>query len=1050
MPLSMKSWPRSAPRPCSARCLSWACPRSASPWRSLSLTQAAATTPKPAASRYGSPPERRNFNLHPTQTPRNACCAAFFLVTHNHHTKLTAPICQKRTFQNPSGAKMTGIQRPLLHLQPIAFFCNSRRSSMASRHIGALGMLAIGAALLPITGAQGQQSPSPLPPHIYEQGDFRVVYQAPWQDLLEKFKLFDHVTSGFAGGEIQWYYNDANRPAAYASANEAIAALQNGMQQWQTVCNVRFVYKGTTTNLPGLALDGKFDGQSTIGWHDPGNNSVAGTGGVGTSNGQAKEGDVWLSSRYRASNKTIIHELGHMMGIAHSDVDGVVMSGPPLTSYSPNPSQTLQPDDIAACRSLYGTPSTGTVLASVAPTVLNFGNVVQGQTSAAQTVTLTNQGTADLTLTQAPSVAAPFAIAATGTTCAANTTLAASQSCTVAVTYTPTALGGSSGSLTFKHNASPATTTVPLNGTGVAAPTPVVQLTPDPVNFGAVTVGSNAQQDVTVRNSGNAPLNLTQITAPAPFSVIGGSCAVGTPVAAGSTCTVRLRFTPTNAGNAQELLRITHNGTPNVSELSLRGQGANAAAPNAQLSTNALNFSGIALNSTSPAQTVTLTNNGTAPLRLGTAPAVAAPFQITGGTCTANMNIAPGDRCTISVVFKPTTAGPANGSLTIAHNAAGSPATVALRGVGQAAPAPNVQLSPTTLDLGNATVGESSAVRTVTLTNNGTGPLTLGATPTVSGPFEIAAGSTCTAGANIAAGGSCSIDVLFKPTAAGPANGALSIAHNAAGSPSIVTLRGVGQAAPAPNVQLSPAALDLGSATVGASSAAQTVTLTNNGTGQLTLSAAPAVTGPFEIAAASTCTAGANIAAGDSCTISVVFKPTAAGPANGTLSIAHNAAGSPATVALRGAGQAAPAPTAQVSVGHWEFGVLAVGNESAPASITFTNSGTAPLTLTSPPSLTGPNATAFVLDVGSCNVATLAPGASCTVQVRFKPTATGLQEAELRFNHNAAGSPTIVRLRGGVPLGATPVPALAPLLLLLLSLGLGATGLLQRGLRRKA
>ncbi|MDO4724522.1 MAG: choice-of-anchor D domain-containing protein, partial [Comamonadaceae bacterium] len=471
-----------------------------------------------------------------------------------------------------------------------------------------------------MAGAHGQEGPSPLPPHIYEQGDFRVVYKAPWQDLLEKFKLFDHVTSGFAGGEIQWYYNDANRPAAYASADEAIAALQNGMQQWQTVCNVRFVYKGTTSSLPGLALNGDFDGQSTIGWHDPGNNSVAGTGGVGTSNGQAVEGDVWLSSRYRANNKTIIHELGHMMGIAHSDVPDVVMSGPPLTSYSPNPSQTLQPDDIAACRSLYGAPSTGTVIAEAAPTALNFGNVVQGQTSAAQTVSLTNQGTAPLTLAQAPSVTAPFAIAAAGTTCAANTTLAANQSCTVAVTYTPAALGGSSGSLIFKHNATPATTTVALNGTGVAAPMPAVQLTPDPVNFGAINVGSNAQQDVTVRNTGNASLNLTQITAPAPFSVIGGSCAVGTPVAAGSTCTVQLRFAPTSAGNAQGLLRITHNGTPNVSELALRGQGLTPAAPNAQLSTNALNFSGIALNSTSPAQTVTLTNNGTGPLTLGAAP----------------------------------------------------------------------------------------------------------------------------------------------------------------------------------------------------------------------------------------------------------------------------------------------------------------------------------------------------------------------------------------------------------------------------------------------
>ncbi|MDO4724521.1 MAG: choice-of-anchor D domain-containing protein, partial [Comamonadaceae bacterium] len=280
-------------------------------------------------------------------------------------------------------------------------------------------------------------------------------------------------------------------------------------------------------------------------------------------------------------------------------------------------------------------------------------------------------------------------------------------------------------------------------------------------------------------------------------------------------------------------------------------------------------------------------------------------------------------------------------------------------------------------------------------------------------------------------------------------NGSLTIAHNAAGSPSTVALRGAG-VAPTPGVQISPATLDLGNATVGASSPAQTVTLTNNGTGPLTLGAAPAVSGPFEIAAGSTCAAGANIAAGGNCTVNVVFKPTAAGPANGSLTIAHNAAGSPSTVALRGAGQAAPAPNAQVSISHWEFGVIAVGNESAPKAITFTNSGTAPLTLAGPPALAGPDATAFVLDAGTCNAMTLNPGASCTVQVRFKPTATGLQEAELRFSHDAAGSPTIVRLRGGLPLGTTPVPALAPLLLLLLSLGLGVTGLLQQGLRRKA
>jgi len=103
-------------------------------------------------------------------------------------------------------------------------------------------------------------------------------------------------------------------------------------------------------------------------------------------------------------------------------------------------------------------------VASLNPTSLSFGNQKTGTTSASKTITLTNTGTTQLTLSTV-SISGNFALA-TGTTCAHNTALAANANCLIKVTFTPTSKGSKSGTVTVTDNALHGTSTAGLSGTG--------------------------------------------------------------------------------------------------------------------------------------------------------------------------------------------------------------------------------------------------------------------------------------------------------------------------------------------------------------------------------------------------------------------------------------------------------------------------------------------------------------------------------------------------------------------------------------------------------
>ena len=221
--------------------------------------------------------------------------------------------------------------------------------------------------------------------------------------------------------------------------------------------------------------------------------------------------------------------------------------------------------------------------------------------------------------------------------------------------------------------------------------------------------------------------------------------------------------------------------------------------------------------------------------------------------------------------------------------------------------------------------------------------------------------------------------------------------------------------APTPIATITPVSIAFAPRVVGTTSTDQTISVTNTGTGTLVISSATlggANSNQFGIS--NGCT---TLGAGASCTIDVRFAPTTTGVKSASVSIVHNAAGSPTSVALSGTGTPA-APAASLSTSAIAFANQTTGTVSPNTAVTVTNTGTANLVVTGV-TRTGTNPGQFQHTNGC---ATVVPGASCTVNVRFAPTTTGLKTATLNIANNAPGSPHTVTLTGT---GINGTPALS-------------------------
>jgi hypothetical protein len=243
---------------------------------------------------------------------------------------------------------------------------------------------------------------------------------------------------------------------------------------------------------------------------------------------------------------------------------------------------------------------------------------------------------------------------------------------------------------------------------------------------------------------------------------------------------------------------------------------------------------------------------------------------------------------------------------------------------------------------------------------------------------------------------------VAKPYTSANSNGALVLADlNNDGRLDVVVSLGAGISVlmQTPTASLSATKLTFATQLIGTTSVAQMVTLSNKGTAELIISSI-APSGDF----GETNTCGTGIQPGGSCTISVTFTPTAAGTRTGSITINDDGGSGTQTISLTGTGT-----VVQLSPTSLSFGSVKVGMKSPAKTVTLTNKGTSSLSITSI-TIAGTNPSDFT-KTSTCG-ASVAAGASCTISVTFKPTATGARSASLSVADNGGGSPQTVKLSG--------------------------------------
>lgn len=522
---------------------------------------------------------------------------------------------------------------------------------------------------------------------------------------------------------------------------------------------------------------------------------------------------------------------------------------------------------------------TGVSTQLTVPGSLAFGSVNVGS-SAAQNLAITNSGTAAVTISQITTTGAAFSY--TGVT--VPLTLTPGQSATASVRFAPTTAGTASGSITVTSDAPSVSAT--LSGTGVQ---PVLSVTPTSMAFGNVNTGSSATQALTLRNTGTATLNVSAVTASGTgFSVSGFTLPL--TIAPGGTVAGSVRFAPTTGGSFTGSVAFTSNSGTAAAPVSLTGTGV-APAPQLAITPTSMSFGSVTTGS-SGTQQLTLRNSGTADLHVTALTATGSGFSVSGFILP--LTLTPGTTAVGNVRFAPTTAGAVTGSVTVASDSATAVPPVALSGTGVAA-TPQISVTPTSIAFGDVTTGSNSSAP-LTLRNTGTADLSItavtatGAGYSVNGfilPLTLAPNATAVG------------NVVFAPTVAGAVSGTVAVTSNSATPASPVSLTGTGVAPLTYLLGASPTSLSFGNVLVGAS-ASLNVTLRNNGTGSVSVTAANVTGTGYSVSG----TFPVTIAAGATRTVSVTFAPQLSGAANGSVAFVSNATNSPATVSATGNGQA--------------------------------------------------------------------------------------------------------------------------------------------------
>ena len=355
-------------------------------------------------------------------------------------------------------------------------------------------------------------------------------------------------------------------------------------------------------------------------------------------------------------------------------------------------------------------------------------------------------------------------------------------------TATPTTSATATQTATATRTATPTkTATATKTATPTATPTPVASV-PASLAFGNEPVGDTITKNVTVKNTGHAPLVISDATpsdSEYALSVTGTCGAIPVTVAPQTSCTLGVAFTPNAVGAHGATLTVNDNTASSPQHVTLSGTGI----VDLTTSQTSLVFASVKFGVKS-AKSFSVTNHQTQPVTLSESfsGTNAADFSITGGTCTTTL--AAQTACTIIVTFTPGALGTESATLSVSDSPDPlGPYTVALS-TGATIPA---TVTPTALAYGILTSKITSKTKNVTVTNLSKFSLPISERfgGTNQSDFTVT-GGTCSSTAT--PNSSCTIAVRFTPTGGGSAESA-SMAVTVGSDPSSpynISLSGTG------------------------------------------------------------------------------------------------------------------------------------------------------------------------------------------------------------------------------------------------------------------
>jgi len=306
-------------------------------------------------------------------------------------------------------------------------------------------------------------------------------------------------------------------------------------------------------------------------------------------------------------------------------------------------------------------------------------------------------------------------------------------------------------------------------------------------------------------------------------------------------------------------------------------------------------------------QSVTLTNTGAAPLKIGATSFnddQFNEFRVDQNGCRARA-LSQGDRCTIRVIYTPQSSGERRATLIIADNTPARRMNVALNGFGVKPAAARASVTPSQLEFGDLEVGGRASEGTVTLTSVGEAPLQITSVRLLGASFFRIAADGC-ANRSIAPKQPCSVRIIFAPGAVGAHRSTLLIESNAAESPHRIEVSGraIKTARPA-KLTITPRNLNFG---IGSAGKTLTIRLRNDGEsalqiGEITLAGAD----PGDFKLSPDC-ANSTLQPGQECRLNLTFTPQGRGGRSNqdrfystSLVVKHNAGGGQGESRLSGA-----------------------------------------------------------------------------------------------------------------------------------------------------